>query len=360
MKKIVLSVVSILFVFSGLFAQQKGANISFNKEIHNFGKIQESNGNVEYKFEYTNTGSTPLIITNVKASCGCTSPTWTEKPVMPGQTGFVSAVFNPTRRPGKFNKSILVETNTEKARVMLRIMGEVIPREKTVDDYYPKAIGNLKLETNHFAFVKVYNNQLKVDTLKIYNPTDANMEVRFENVPNYLKLRVSSSVLKPKEKAFIIGEYDGTKAKDWGFVTDRVKIHINDDDLPAGVLTISAKIEEDFSKLTPDDIKDAPVIVFENREFDFGSTKSRDKIEHTFNFKNEGKKDLVIHKIRATCGCTTIAPAKTVIKPNESASFKAIFTPGSRKGKQHKSIYVISNDPKSSSVRLMIKGEIQE
>jgi hypothetical protein len=358
MKKIFLSIVSILLVFSALNAQQKGANISFETETHDFGKIQESNGNVEYKFDFTNTGSTPLIITNVKASCGCTSPTWTEKPVMPGQKGFVSAVFNPARRPGKFNKSILVETNTEKARVVLRILGEVIPREKTVDDYYPKAIGALKLETNHFAFVKVYNNQLKVDTLKIYNPTDRNMEIRFDNVPAYLKLSISSSIIKPKEKAFIIGEYDGAKANDWGFVTNRVKLFINNEELPAGVLTISAKIEEDFSQLTPEDLKKASAIVFESREFNFGSTKSKDKIEHTFNLKNEGKSDLVIHKIRATCGCTTVAPAKTVIKPGESSSFKAIFTPGSRKGKQHKSIYVISNDPKNPSVRLMIKGEI--
>ena len=131
MKKIVLTIVSVIFLFSFLSAQQKGANISFEKEIHNFGEIKEDGGKVEYKFMFTNTGDAPLIITNVKASCGCTSPTWTEKPVMPGQKGYVSAVFDPRNRPGKFNKSIFVQSNSPNARNLLRIAGEVLPRVKT-------------------------------------------------------------------------------------------------------------------------------------------------------------------------------------------------------------------------------------
>jgi len=358
MKKIALSIISLLLITSIASAQQKEAFISFGKEIHNFGKIKESAGKVVYKFEYVNTGSSPLIITNVKASCGCTSPTWTEKPVMPGQKGFVSAVFDPSNRPGKFNKSIMVESNSSKSRVVLRIAGEVMPREKTVEDYYPKTFGELRLETNHFAFVQVKNNQIKRDTLKIFNASSSGMEVSFENVPKYLTLRVSSKVLNPGEKGYIVGEYNGAKANDWGFITDRVKVVVRNHEERTGSLTISAKIEEDFSHLTEKDRKNAPALAFENPNFDFGSTKSKDKVVHDFKFKNEGKSDLIIHKIRATCGCTAIAPQKTVIKPGESSSFKATFTPGSRTGKQRKSIYVICNDPRQPTVRVMFSGEL--
>ena len=125
MKKIVLSIISAFLIVSIANAQQKEANISFEKETHDFGKIKESDGKVEHKFVFTNTGNSPLIITNVKASCGCTSPTWTQQPVMPGQKGFVSAVFDPRNRSGNFNKSISVETNTSKARNVLRIIGNI-------------------------------------------------------------------------------------------------------------------------------------------------------------------------------------------------------------------------------------------
>lgn len=357
MKKIVLTIISAFILIAFTNAQQKGAHISFEKEIHDFGKIKEDGGKVEYKFMFTNTGDAPLIITNVKASCGCTSPTWTEKPVMPGQKGYVSAVFDPRNRPGNFNKSIFVQSNTPKARNILRITGEVLPREKTVEDYYPKVIGDLRLESNHFAFVKVFNDQVKKDTLKVFNSSGYNMEITFDRVPNYVTLTTIPKVLKPGQKGVIVGEYDGTKVNDWGFVTARLHMNINGEQAK-GYFVVSARVEEDFSKLTEEQMANAPKIVFDERTFNFGQTKSRDKIEHNFTFKNEGKSDLIIRKIRSTCGCTTVAPEKTVIKPGESTSFKAIFTPGSRKGKQRKSIYVISNDPEHSNVRLMITGEL--
>ena len=358
MKNLVLTVISVLTLYTFVNAQQKGAFISFEKEGHDYGKIKEDGGKKEYKFVFTNTGDAPLIITKVKASCGCTSPTWTEKPIMPGQKGFVSAVFNPLGRPGNFNKSIFVESNTEAGRNVLRITGEVTPRVKTINDYYPKTIEDLRLETNHFAFVRVYNNQIKKDTLKIYNSSDSKMKLAFSNLPSYLKLKVVPEELKPGEKGVIIGTYDGTKVNDWGFVTNRVKLAINGKSGNNQYITISAKLEEDFTGLTEDDIANAPKITFDNKIFDFGQTKSKGKIEHTYNFTNEGKSDLIIRKIRATCGCTTIAPEKTTIKPGESSSFKAIFNPGSRKGRQNKTIYVINNDPKNSNVRLLIKGEL--
>ena len=358
MKKLFLTIVSVLVLFTLINAQQKGAFISFEKEVHDFGKIKESDGKVEYKYIFTNTGDAPLIINKVKASCGCTSPTWTEKPIMPGQKGFVSAVFDPARRPGAFNKSIFVETNTNPGRKILRIKGEVLPREKTVEDYYPKTLGELRLETNHFAFVRVYKNQVKKDTLKIYNSSDADMKVTFSKLPAYLKFDVVPSVLKPGEKGYILGTYDGSKVNDWGFITSRINVLITGVSGNRNYITVSAKVEEDFSKLTDKEIANAPQIIFENKIFDFGKTKSNDKIEHVFKFTNKGKSDLIIRKIRATCGCTTVAPEKTTIKPGESSSFKVIFNPGSRKGRQNKTVYVISNDPKASNERLIIKGEI--
>ena len=360
MKKLIISLISVLVFMSYVNAQQKGANISFEKETHDFGKIKEDGGKVEYKFVFTNTGNSPLIITKVKASCGCTSPTWTEKPVMPGQKGFVKAVFDPVRRPGNFNKSISVESNSEKGRNILRITGEVLPRAKTIVDYYPKTMGELRLETNHMAFVRVYSTEIKIDTLKIVNTSESNMKITLDNVPDYLKLTPVPAVLKPGQKGYLLGVYNGKKVNDWGFVTHRINIKINDKFDNKNNITISAKIEEDFSQLSETEILNAPKIVFEEKTINFGETEYGKKVEHVFKFKNEGKSDLVIRKIRTTCGCTTVAPENTTIKPGGSSSFKAIFNPGSRTGVQRKSIYVISNDPKSSNVRLMVSGKIKE
>ncbi|MDK2979285.1 MAG: hypothetical protein PWP52_1999 [Bacteroidales bacterium] len=349
---------SLITVFA--FAQQRGAKISFEKDIHDFGKIKEDEGMVAYEFIFTNTGNEPLVITNVRATCGCTTPTWTQKPVMPGEKGFVKAAFDPRNRPGNFNKSIIITTNTiNKSQVILRIMGEVLPREKTIEDYYPKTIGALRLQSNHLPFTRVYNNQVKIDTLKIYNASDQILKLSFQNVPEYLKLKVSPDELRPKEKGFIIGEYDGRKVNDWGFIVDRVSMLINGENISGNSITISAKVEEDFSHLTVKEKENAPKIEFEEKNFNFGKVPfSQKQVEKEFVFKNTGKRDLIIRKIRTTCGCTTTNLEKKVLKPGESSSFNAVFKFGSRKGMQRKTIYVISNDPSNPEERLTISVEI--
>lgn len=358
MKKLIVIVFAVLLTANMTYAQP--ATISFEKQVHDFGKIKENGGTVEYSFEYTNTGQSPLIITKVQASCGCTSPSWTEKPVMPGQKGFVKAIFDPTNRPSVFNKSITVESNASNSRVVLRIQGDVLPRERTVQDIYPKAIGELRLQTVHFSFVTVYNDQIKIDTFKVFNSSKEPMKIGFINVPAYIKLKPEPEILNPGQQGIIVGEYDGRKVNDWDFITDRVKLLINNIEEKNNAITLSANLQENFSLLTPEQLKNAPKIVFNSPNHSFGKIKSAGKYEHEFTFTNTGKSELKIHKIKSTCGCTTVNPAKTVLKPGESSSFKAVFSPGGMRGKQNKSIYVITNDPESPSLRLMISAEIEE
>jgi hypothetical protein len=79
----------------------------------------------EHEFVFKNMGSAPIVITNVRASCGCTTPQWTKEPIPPGQTGTIKAVFNSTGRPGAFNKSITVTSNATESVKVLKISGTV-------------------------------------------------------------------------------------------------------------------------------------------------------------------------------------------------------------------------------------------
>jgi len=288
MKKYILLMLAAFLYGQVLFAQQNQAAVSFEKEVHDFGKIKEDAGKVEYRFMFTNTGQTPLIITKVQASCGCTSPSWTEKPILPGQQGFVNAVFDPQNRPGNFNKSITVESNAVNARVVLRIQGEVLAREKTINDIYPRVLGELRLQTNHFSFVTVYTDQVKVDTFKVFNSSENPLKISFTDVPAYVKLKPVPAILKPGEQGIILGEYDGSKVNDWDFITDRIKILVNDQNIENNTITISANIRENFSKLTPDQLKNAPKIELDSPNHNFGIVKSPGSYEHTFVLKNSG------------------------------------------------------------------------
>ncbi|MBR6291768.1 MAG: DUF1573 domain-containing protein [Bacteroidales bacterium] len=101
-----------------------GAKIRFEEMEHQYGTIAKgSDGNCEFKF--WNDGNEPLILQNVKASCGCTTPSYTQKPVMPGQSGVISVHYN-TNNVGGFSKTVTVTSNAvDNPRVVLRIKGNV-------------------------------------------------------------------------------------------------------------------------------------------------------------------------------------------------------------------------------------------
>ena len=101
-----------------------GAKISFTELEHNYGTIMKG-GNGECEFTFKNEGNEPLILSNVKASCGCTTPSYTQKPVMPGQTGTIKVKYN-TNNVGGFSKTVTVTSNAvDNPRVVLRIKGNV-------------------------------------------------------------------------------------------------------------------------------------------------------------------------------------------------------------------------------------------
>jgi hypothetical protein len=95
----------------------------------NYGSVPTGT-KVTHQFRFTNTGSEPLILTRVKASCGCTTPSYSTEPVAPGADGFIDVAFNTTGKQGVQNKSVTVTGNFDgNTTQMLRISGEVTPAE---------------------------------------------------------------------------------------------------------------------------------------------------------------------------------------------------------------------------------------
>jgi hypothetical protein len=122
MKKIVL----ILFVgLLGLSinAQDTAAKIEFKSETVDYGEITKGSDGIRV-FEFTNTGSAPLIISNVRSSCGCTIPKKPEDPIMPGKTGEIQVKYD-TNRVGPIRKAITVTSNADTPTKILKIKGEV-------------------------------------------------------------------------------------------------------------------------------------------------------------------------------------------------------------------------------------------
>ncbi len=122
MKKIVLVLFIGLLGFN-LTAQDKVAKIEFKSETVDYGDIEKGSDGVRV-FTFTNTGTAPLIISNVSSSCGCTIPKKPEDPILPGATGEIQVKYD-TNRVGPIRKAITVTSNADIPTKVLKIKGEV-------------------------------------------------------------------------------------------------------------------------------------------------------------------------------------------------------------------------------------------
>lgn len=99
--------------------------IQFEQELHDFGTIKDGDV-VEHIFTFTNTGEAPLIISDAKATCGCTVPEWPKQPIAVGESGEMKVRFNSKNKPGIQNKTVTLTANTWPTTQRVRIKANVV------------------------------------------------------------------------------------------------------------------------------------------------------------------------------------------------------------------------------------------
>ena len=108
---------------SNAAANPNAGEFTFSEETYDFGKIPKGTP-VTHDFTFTNNGKEPIVISNVQASCGCTTPSWPKEPILPGKSANIKVQYNAAN-PGGFNKSITVTSNAKTPTKVLYIKGTV-------------------------------------------------------------------------------------------------------------------------------------------------------------------------------------------------------------------------------------------
>lgn len=127
MKKFFLALFLTILGFGFASAQQKDAQIKFEKTTYDFGKFSTEDPIQKCVFTFTNVGEKPLVINQAVASCGCTIPTYTKTPIQPGEKGEVKVTYNGRGAfAGRFKKTITIRTNGVTEVTRLHIEGEIV------------------------------------------------------------------------------------------------------------------------------------------------------------------------------------------------------------------------------------------
>ncbi|MBA7586609.1 hypothetical protein ES708_28611 [subsurface metagenome] len=135
MKKIITSILFVVVTFTLSCSQTPsikesnsvfGPGIDFEKKESDY-RIIKQGGDGLFEFVFTNTGTEPLILSNVRSSCGCTIPEWPREPINAGESSSILAKYD-TKRIGQFSKSVSVYSNATETPIVLRLKGRVEPK----------------------------------------------------------------------------------------------------------------------------------------------------------------------------------------------------------------------------------------
>jgi hypothetical protein len=329
--------------------------IQFREEIYDFGTVAEQGGPVEHEFVFTNTSGRPIKILNVQPSCGCTTPAWSKEPVAAGKTGFIKASFDPKSRPGYFNKTLSVTTDLDATPIVLQVKGTVnaAGSAEALNDF-PVVNGNLKLKNSSFNLGKIIRkDEWTVRDYQVVNSGSDAITLEKVVAPPYIKTDMTPKVLPPGGIGNIKVSYNGKLKDKYGFQSDNVELHTNDVLNPVKSFSVYATLEDDFSKLTPEELAKSPQIRTAMSELDFGRISTAEISNRELPVTNTGRKDLHIKSLQTNCSCVSAKATKDILKPGESTTIKLAFT-SERSGTQQKALTIYSNDPQNPVLRIWL------
>jgi len=220
--------------------------MQFTTDSHDFGNVPE--GTVAtHEFKFKNTGNQPVIIANVQASCGCTTPDWTKTPVLPGKMGVVKAMYSSAGRPGVFNKTVTVTSNATETSKVLSIKGTVLTKDQIKPTLTPAQLAaspHLVLDQSTHDFGKMEAGQQPTARFMVRNTGKTELVLGALTSGCYcVGYKNNPAPIAPGQSAVVELLYS---QRQLGQVSDAVTITSNDVSGDAKI-TLKANIVRDLS-----------------------------------------------------------------------------------------------------------------
>lgn len=355
---------TILMALSAVAMMGQQPVITFEKTEHDFGKINEADGRVSVVFNFKNEGMAPLVLSNVRASCGCTTPTWTREPVEPGQTGTITVTYNPNGRPGRFQKTVTITSNASEPTKKVYIKGEVIPKQAKQVNQFKVAVGALNMKSKVLDLGTITKGDNKSGELEYTNQTKEDHKVELATnaqTSEWLISQTTLEIVKPNEVGKFVFAANTKKSKLYGPVEVNAYVVIDGKKELSDTykLTIKANIVEDFSQMTPEQKQNAPIL--ETAEsFDAGKVKAGKVQKFVFPIQNSGVNPLEIRRVYCDDPQLTVKANKATVKSGKKGAIIVDINAKELKpGSYSREIVVITNDYLNPIKRIKLRFDIE-
>lgn len=349
-----------------VLAQQ--GEFQFDKTEHDFGQFNEGDGPVTTIFTFTNSGTAPILLNNVQASCGCTTPQWPREPIEPGKTGEIAVTFNPSGRPGRFQKSITIQSNATTNPYRLYIRGYVLPKLASLTDVYKNKIGLLSVKNNSVDFGMVKKNISPAPLQQIEYANHSNTPLTI--VPQiagddsgYLLVSTTHDT-KPvgvKEVGTFNVLLNPQKCNLWGPVETDFLVIVNGDTArdASRKIKVSFEIVDDVENMSLQDRMSAPIIEVVP-ELDLGTVTVGQKMKHEISYKNKGVRPLEIRRIICDDALFTIPMPKKNVAAGKTGVLTLNYLGANQEaGKYSRLLTLYTNDPDNAKITINVSWEVK-
>jgi hypothetical protein len=307
-------------------------------------------------FTLQNRGDSSLVLTKVLPSCGCTQVNWSKDPIQPNATANVTATYDALAL-GHFNKSLLVYSNASKTPLTLHLQGDVVVEKVNYSSEYPVRIGSVSIDRNEIIFDDVNRGDHPQEIIHVVNRGRASYSPELMHLPSYLTAKMQPERILGGHKGDIIVTLNSDELHSMGLTqTDIYLSRFPGDKVEdANEINVSAILLPDFSKLSAEQMQNAPKVELSAESVDFDFTSGAEKQKATLTITNNGSSNLEISSLQLLNKAITASLGRKVVKPHGTT--KLTIESEARYLENMKGlprVLMITNDPSRPKVIIIV------
>jgi len=339
-------------------AVQVGGVVEFDKTVHDFGDILQTDGPKTCTYKVKNISSEPVAIFEVVSSCGCTDAKWTREPIQPGASGTISATYKNEDGPYPFDKTLTVYISALNKPVILRLRGVVHEKPVPLAELYgPGRIGNLGLKERVFKAGNMDQGGFRSDEVKVANLGSAPLEVGFTNLSPQLSVSVEPNPIPAGELAvmrFTVKANRELWGKNYYYATPVLNGKKASEKLSWWAVT-----KEDFSTWTEEQRQSAAQPIFDESTAIFDVVEKGRVVTAVYNYTNRGKSPLHIYKLDADAPGVSVVSMEDCPAGESGSVTVSLDTSLLPEGDATVMMTLITNSPLRPIINLFLAGVVK-
>ena len=312
----------------------------------------------QFNLGFTNKGDKPLIIKEVKASCGCLDVSFPKTAIAAGSRGEISLTYD-AKILGSFYKDVEVLTNASDAPAYIAVQGTVVTEVHDYSAEFPIDLGNVRLVTNTVEFEDVNRGDHPTAELRLLNADRTAFRPELMHLPPYLSAEYVPEDIPAGKVGTIRLTLDSEKLSTLGLNQTSIYLsrYMGDKIGETNEILVSAILLPSFADMSDEALAKAPELTISESSIDMGAMNGKKELSRNIILTNTGQSDLHIHAVQVFNRAIGVKVADSTIRPGKSTKLKISVSArylGKSKGRMR--VMLITDAPKQAKQYINVEA----